>query len=306
MPEIKFTKDTDAEHEIKLDSHLIYANWRQGIAYGGQVAKLEVGTSFVGNGAAIKIKGKSEKGKKLGKISDVINNNVYVGEFEIPEDIELGDQIYFEVKLSKNSLEGESNHIPAFPPIKVSNLKWSAKEARRGDILTLTSDIEGMEPGDEVTITIYEYDADGAHDRITELPGFVKDNKIEVMWEYEYHEDTDEIPSDEEMQKFGNSYNPPEYFFALKIGDTEYGLDQESGILTFKDWIEITLKDDNGSVVPNAKYTLLLPDGTKREGNLDSDGYAREEGAPPGAVKIEFPDLKQVTVSTAADQKDTK
>lgn len=293
MPEIKFNKSTDTEHEIKLDSTLIYANWRQGVAYGGQVAKLEVGTSFVGNGSKIKITGKSEKGKKLGKISDVINGNVYIGEFEVPEDIEIVDQIYFEVKLSKNGLEGESNHIPAFPPVKVSNLKWSATEARRGDILTLTSDIEGMRPGDEVTVTIYEHDADGAHDRITELPGFVKENKIEVLWEYEYYEDTDDVPTDEEMQQFGSNYNPPEYFFTLKIGDEEFGLDQESGLLEFKDYVDLSCEDDSGAPVANAEYTLLLADGSERTGELDAEGRAREEDVPPGPYSVFYSEKEE-------------
>ena len=43
------------------------------------------------------------------------------------------------------------------------------------------------------SILIYEHDQDGAHDRICEIPAVVQDGKIEVKWEYEYHEDTDEI-----------------------------------------------------------------------------------------------------------------
>ncbi len=286
MPEIKFTKSTDSEQEIKLDSTLIYANWRQGVAFGGQAAKLEVGTSFVGNGAKIKITGRSEGGKNLGKISDVINNNTFVSELEIPRDIELGDQIYFEVELSKNSLSGESNRIAAFPPVRISNMKWSAAEARRGEILTLTADIEGLQPETELTIVIYEYDADGGHDRITELPAFVRDKKIEVLWEYEYHEDTDEVPTEEEMEQFGGQYNPPEYFFAIKVGDTEYGLEQESGLLLFKDYIELSLTDDSGVPIAEAEYTLWPADGSERQGQLDADGKAREENIPPGPYRV--------------------
>ncbi|UCD93803.1 MAG: hypothetical protein JSU69_08515, partial [Candidatus Zixiibacteriota bacterium] len=201
--EHKFSKSTDSEHEIKLDSTLIYAAWRGGSAYSGQTASLEVLTSFVGNGAQIKLTGKSEGGKKLGKITDKIKNNKYVGEFEISEKIKIGDEVYFKVELSGNGLSGESNRIPVVPPPHVSNMKWSAQEARRGDVLTLAADVQNVRNGTEVGITIYEYDRDGIHDKITTLPAVVQDEKMQVNWEYEYHEDTDEIPTEEELQRYG-------------------------------------------------------------------------------------------------------
>jgi len=116
-----FNKSTDAEHEIELDSYLISASWITRKAVAGRTAAFEVVTSFVGEGAKIKIKGKSEKGLNLGKIKGKIKKNVYGGEFEIPEDAELGDRVYFEVKLPQNDLEGESDRIPVFPPVRVFN-----------------------------------------------------------------------------------------------------------------------------------------------------------------------------------------
>jgi hypothetical protein len=244
--ELKFNKSTDTEHKIKLESTLISATWNSARAIAGQTASFTVLTSFVGYKAPIQVKGKSEKGKNLGKIKGVILNNKYRGEFEIPEDVELDDRVYFEVELSKNGLSGESNWIPIFPMPRVKNLRWSAKEARREDLLTLSANVENVRDYSEVKLVIYEYDRDGAHDRITELPTVVKNGKIELQWEYEYHEDTDEIPTDEELKKYGKSYNPPEYFFTVKIGEEEYGEDQESGLLVFKDWIEIELVDEEG------------------------------------------------------------
>jgi hypothetical protein len=172
-------------------------------------------------------------------------------------------------------------------------MKWSASEARRGDILTLSADVEGLRSGIELTLTILEYDADGAHDRITELPAIVKNKKIEVKWEYEYHEDTDEIATDEEMQQFGNNYNPPEYFFTLTVGDDEFGTGQESGILEFKDYIQLSLTDDGGQPVPDAEYVLILADGTEREGQLDGEGLAREEDVPPGPYSVMFSEAEE-------------
>lgn len=288
--DLKFTKSTDTKHKIKLESSLISASWCSGKAIAGQIATFEVRTAFVGEGAPIKIKGKSEKGKKLGKIKDVIKRNKYVGELEIPEDTELDDMVYFEVELPKNDLEGESNRIPVFPPVQVFNLKWSAKEARRGDILTLSADVNGLRDHAEVTVIIYEYDRDNTHDKIVELPATVMNKKIELQWEYEYHEDTDEIPTQEELDQYGEQYNPPEYFFTVKVEDTEFGVKQESGLLEFKDWIELELKERDGTPIANARYVVRFADGTEREGSLDENARARLEDIPPGPYRVDFPD----------------
>jgi hypothetical protein len=296
MAELKHSKSTDSEHKIKLESSLVYAAWGEGAAVAGTEARIEVATAFVGNGAPIKITGKSSGGKKLWKISDKIKNNIYRRKVDIPEDLEPGDQVYFEVKLSKNGLKGSSNSIPVFPRPVISNMKWSAEEARRGDILTLTADVDKVDNGTEALVTVYEYDRDGAHDRITELPAVVEKKKIELKWEYEYNEDVDEIPTEEELNEYGESYNPPEYFFTIRIMGYEHGLEQQSGLLTFKDYLEIELADEYGNRSANEKYKLILPDGSEREGTLDENGYALVEDLPPGRISIEFPDLETAEI----------
>ena len=288
---LTFSKSTDSEHKEKLESELVAAAWLSGSAPAGGTVKFEVVTEFVGNGAQIKVTGKSENGKKLGKIKDVIRNNKYIGTFSVPDDIELDDKVYFEVSLPKVGLSGESERIPAAPPIRVNNMKWSADEARRGDVLTLSAFIDGVNDETEVTLTIYEFDNDNAHDKIVALPGVVKDGRVEVKWEYEYHEDTDEIPTEEEMNKYGRHYNPPEYFFTITIGDDEFGKEQESGLLKFKDWIEIELKEQDGTPLGGQKYRVVLPDGTNKEGTLNDNGLARIENVPPGQCRVEFPDM---------------
>ncbi len=294
MPNSEFKKPTDSKEEIKLDSALIYADWRQGAAYTGYGAAFEVVTVFVGNGAKIEITGKSEKGRKLGKIKGAIDSNRYIGSFDIPADAEPGDLAYFEVKMSANGIDGESSRIPIYPAPAVTNMAWSAKEARRGDTLKLTADVDKVEPGTEATVTILEYDNDGAHDKIVELPAVIKDKKLEVEWEYEYHEDVDELPTAEEVKRYGASYNPPEYFFVVDINGFKAGTAQESGLLTFKDYIEISLCGADGNPKADEKYVLHLPDGSKKEGRLDARGKAREEKIPPGHVRVEFPDRRQV------------
>jgi len=284
--ETKFNKATDTEHKIKLESKLIAAVWRIGMARAGQKAGFEVLTSFVGNGTKVTAKGKTEGGKKLGKVSGKIRNNKFIGEFEIPNDIELDDAAYFEVELSQLGLSDESNRIPTAPPVVITNMKWSAAEARRGDILTLTADIEGCDDDTDAKITIYEYDQDRTHDKIIDLMTVVKENKIEILWEYEYHEDIDEIPTDEELKKYGKSYNHPEYFFVIEIDGQKFGREQESGLLLFKDYIDVLMTDGNGKPMSGADYVLELADGSERTGKVDDQGYVRLEDVPPGKYRL--------------------
>lgn len=293
MPDLEFTKGTDSEHEIKLTSSLVYATWQTGVAYGGQEIGIEVGTAFVGNGAKIKIKGQSEQGKKLGKLTDTISNNKFVGKLEVPDDIEEGDEVFFEVKISKCKIDGESDRIPARPAIGVTNMLWSAEEARRGETLTLTADLVGVASGTEVTVTIYEHDLDSAHDKIAELPAVVTSEQIEIAWEYQYQEDADEIPTQAEIERYGGEYNPPEYFFTVRVGAQEFGREQESGLLTFKDWIDVHLTNEDGSPCADMDYKITLADGSEREGTLDSDGRARIDAVPPGHFSIFFPALAE-------------
>lgn len=306
MADLKFTKGTDKRHEIKLESHLIRASWLSGVAYSGRKAKFEVQTVFVGNGAKVKATGKSENGKKLGKVKGKMLNNVFVGEFDISDKIEIGDMVFFEVELSDNGLEGESNRIPVRPVPEIKNIKWSTDEARRSEIVNLSAELKKVPNHSEVKLVIYEFDRDGAHDIITELDAVVEDGKLDVDWEYEYHEDTDELPTKEEVEKYGGNYNPPEYFFTIKLDDFELGKEkQDSGILEFKDWMEISLIDDNGNPVPDVEYELTLPDGEKKTGNLDSEGKAKLENVPPGLCTIKYKNLVQAVDVTDISTEET-
>lgn len=289
--EYKLTKATDEEHKIKVDSNLLYAMWKSGCARGGAESAFEVRTSFVGQGAQIEITVKGDDYGKIDKIKDKIYNNRYKGSVEIPDDIKPGEDIWFEVKLSKQGLKGESNVIPGMPVPTCTKIQWDKKEARRGNILKLQAEFERIEDNAEATVIIYEYDQDGNHDKIATIPTTIKNRKLDLQWEYEYHEDTDEIPTDEELQKYGNSYNPPEYFFVVVIDGAKFGEEQESGLLEFKDWVELELVDEEGNQKPDEEYIIHLPDGTQKKGNLDSKGYAKVEDIPPGKFSVEYPNI---------------
>ena len=282
----EYTKPTDKVHIITLESKITHAIWRSKVACVEEKAVFEVWTHFVGNGSDIQIKVEDKRGKTVGKVKGKVYGDYYAGSVIVPK--KAKEELSFTAKLPKHGLEMKSNTLKVIPPIKVTNMKWGQKEARREDVVKLSADIEGVPDETEVIIHIYEHDQDGAHDFITKFPCCVKNKKIDAEWEYEYHEDTDEIPTDEEMKKYGKSYNPSEYFWVVDVYGKRFGEKQESGLLEFKDWVSIELKDEQRNVIGNVDYVLHLPDGSEKRGTLDDDGIAKEEDIPPGKIIIEF------------------
>lgn len=287
----EYKKQTDEVYEVTLESEIIVAEWGTKKAAMGLQVKFEVWTNFVGNGSEIEIKIQDKKGKTHEKIKGQVYGDYFADTIVIPE--KAKEALSFSAKLADHGLEKKSGILKLIPAIKVTHMKWGQKEAQRGDIVTLSADIDGVSDGTEVKIYIYEYDQDGAHDFIVKFPVIVKNKKIEAEWEFEYHEDTDDIPTDEELNEYGRSYNPPEYFFIVNANGGRFGENQESGLLEFKDWVEVFLLDEDGNPVSGEEYTFCLADGTEKKGSLDSEGYAKEEDIPPGKVSVVFTNIQR-------------
>lgn len=252
----------------------------------------------MGEGSDIKITVHNKSGSKLDVISGKVNRNCFKTTHTVSDKAKEG--IYFEAELPKHRLKKKSEVIKILPSRSITNARWLEekqdvvkKEVWRGEIVRLSADVSGFVDGTEAKFEIYEYDQDEAHDFITKLSGKVKGKKVETLWEYEYHEDTDEIPTQEEMEKVGGKYSPPEYFFKVIIG----GKEAKSELLEFRDWIEIELKDEAGEPVGNEDYVLHLADGQRKEGKLDENGYAKVEDIPPGKIDIEFPNVHGVELT---------
>jgi hypothetical protein len=273
---------TDQIKKVQLPSAIEEVLWTKPMASSGGRVGLEIFTHYVGNGSALEIEISDQAGKNLGKYKEKISGNRFWTQIKVPAEAKLA--LYANVKLPKHGLQMKSNPLILSPPIEITNAKWDKKEARRGDILKLTTDVKGVQDGTEGEIEIWEHDSDGAHDFITKFPVLVKNNKVEAEWEYEYHEDTDDIPRKEECE---SGYNPPEYFFRVKVG----GVHKDSALLEFKDWIRIELHDNYGNPIPNEDYVLHLADGSERRGKLNSEGFAIEENLSPGVSIVVFPNV---------------
>ena len=273
----EYKKDTDKVHKVTLPTKIIQALWGRKVASVGEKANLEVWTQFVGNGSEIQIKVQDKSCKTIEKITDKIYADIFRGSITIPD--KTKEEMTFTAKLPKHGLEMKSEVLKVLPPRIITNAKWSQQEARCGDIVKLTAETKGIPDDTEVIISIYEHDQDEAHDFITKLPVRVKGNKIETEWEFEYHEDVDDIPTDEEMKKVDRNYNHPEYFFVARCG----GAEAKSELLKFKDWIEFKLLNYTGE----EEYILHLPDGSKLNGKFNDNGILREENIIPGKYLIE-------------------
>lgn len=275
----KHSSSTDKIKEIKLTSSIEQVVWSQKMAMAGGKAGIDVFTKYIGNNSDIKIEIKDKSGKSGGTLKGKITGNRFWKDFEIPAD--LKDELTATVKLPKHGLEKKSNTIILLPPIKITNLKWDKTEAKRGDILEITADIKGAYDGAEAIIEIYELDDEGAHDLVTSFPALIKSQKIKTEWEFQYVEDTDDIPTDEEAE---NGYKNPEYFFRVSIG----GVSADSGLLEFKDWIEFEVLDFVGVRISNVRYTIKFADGTEKSGSATEDGQIIISDAPPGPYHIDL------------------
>lgn len=274
---------TDKAHEIKLPSSIERVQWADRRAAPGGTVGLEISTRYVGNGSALKIKLTDHQGTTHGTFENEIHNNHLSAEVQVPP--KAKDALYAEVKFPDHGLNQKSPALLLTAPVKIKNAEWSQDEARRGDVLTLSADVEGVPDGTEATVEIFEHDEESAHDPITELSALVKDQRVEVEWEYEYHEDTDRIPTEEEVEK---GYRPPEYFFRVEVE----GIEAESGLLTFKDQLFVQLIDAVEQVAyAFQEYLLHLPDGTEKTGTLDEKGRLQIDKALPGPHEVIFPEI---------------
>jgi hypothetical protein len=273
----KVNGDTDKKQEVKLESSIEQVLWSKKSATPGGKVGLDVFTKFVGNNSEIKIEISDKAGKTFETIKGKLSGNHFWKEIVVPE--KAKDELFGEAKLSKHSLTKKSSGLYLFPLVEIKNLKWDKDEVRRGDILKLTADIKGLADGNEAELQIWEHDADEAHDLITKFPVTIKNQKVEAEWEFQYVDDTDDIPTEEESEK---GYQWPEYFFRVVCA----GKSADSGLLKFKDFIEVVLQDKLGVPHKNRKYVLKLPDGTEKKGTLDDEGKLTLNDIPPG--KIEF------------------
>jgi uncharacterized Zn-binding protein involved in type VI secretion len=155
----------------------------------------------------------------------------------------------------------------------VHNARWSKDKARVGDKVKLTADVVGCPAGTKAVFEIWERDINTPDDLITQIEAKTQSNKVETEWEYQYTEDVDDTQTEKEKK---GGYSAPEYYFIVKVGSSK----AKSGLLEYKDNIEIELRDGDDDPIPNVEYVLYLSNGEVRKGKLNAKGKACEEDLP--------------------------
>ena len=229
----RFEVATDEKHVIKLDSKLLSHEWKENLAYAGQPTRLIVQTVFVGHKQEIVIRGYGEKKGLFDTVEDVIQYDSYNGALSVPEDMEQGDSIYFEVELPNLELFGKSGFISVKTMPLVRNLKWSKESIENEDIVTLSAEVKNVQDGAKALISIYEYDQGGAHDPLSKISTTLQDGKVQIDFQFRYPWDLDTMATNRQMNIDKDGFYPLDYFFTVTIGTIDYGKeDQESGAPT--------------------------------------------------------------------------
>lgn len=182
-----------------------------------------------------------------------------------------------------------SAHRHVLPALKVPDVDdksvvsavWRSEYARRGEIVNLAGRTAGIASGATAILTIYRHDPAGSHEVVEQLSGTVESDEVAAEWNFEYEGDVEELP---DVNEGAEEYLPPRYFFEL----VAEGESARSGLLEFRDRMEIELLDKDGKAIPDLGYTARFADGSEASDVVDDQGKAELLDIPPGAVRLVF------------------
>jgi hypothetical protein len=139
--------------------------------------------------------------------------------------------------------------------------------------------VKNINNGEMANVAVWEHDEDNEHDHMADLTGTVENGKVAIKWKVAYTEDEDDgSTSANELKEQG--YTLPEYHFVAEYDGAE---SEQSPVLEVRGWVRYSAKKENGgALMANKKYTLFLPDKSRREGVTDGEGAIYEKNLPAG------------------------
>jgi len=242
------------------------------------------GGGGAGSGGQQKAKAKKDK-------ADIGENHYLDVKFE-----DKGGKPITGVKYTVKTPDGNKSDGPLAGQVKKSGLKqgnceieltaivnavWSKTKARVGDKVKLKAETAGIPDGEKATLEIFVKDANFADHLMKTIESKVDGGKIEAEWEFEIDE---ALLADHDGKKQKGAYISPKFYYVAKAA----GFICRSGLLEYKDYVEIELRDEEDKPVKGAAYKMRLANGEIREGKLDANGYAKVDNVPPGRVEVEF------------------
>ena len=161
----------------------------------------------------------------------------------------------------------------------ITSACWSCTEASVGDQVKLTATTAGLDDGTIATIHIFMKDFNQPAKVFDSLEATVQGDKVEAEWSLEVD---DKLLAIQDAALAAGTYSAPFFFFYVMAQDCG----ARSGLIRFKDKVEIKFKDDEGNPMGKMEYQLKLPNGEIRKGKLDDSGKATVEDLPPGRLTL--------------------
>jgi hypothetical protein len=151
---------------------------------------------------------------------------------------------------------------------------WGTVNASIGEEVTLSVDVQSNEYA-SVVFTVWEEGADKENDQpVKRINASAIDGKAEAHWRYMVTYDPD---------------NPPSESARFTFTADSFLCDQvESGVVEWKDKIEIDFADSEGDKLKDVKFKIIGTDGNITVNDINDDGKLREERIMPGYCAIKF------------------
>jgi hypothetical protein len=169
-----------------------------------------------------------------------------------------------------------------------SNVRWvkkgkEVKDALVDDEVSLCFDVQNINNGQRIKLTIWEHDEDNEHDHVADLTGTVENGQIARTWKVVYTPDEDDgSTSAQELKEKG--YTLPEYHFVAEYKGAE---SEQSPVLEVKGWIDYQVfNETTGEPLADRDYIVLNPEGKLAIGHTDKEGFIKAEGIKIGEYKI--------------------
>jgi uncharacterized Zn-binding protein involved in type VI secretion len=172
----------------------------------------------------------------------------------------------------------------------IVNAQWSEKQADVGTQVTLNVKTIGVENSEKVSLEIFIRDSNYTDYLLEKLETQVNDNAVQAQWTLKVDEKYLNVCNSKESDN--KRYSRPFFFFRAKIAE----LSERSGLLYYKDWIELKAIGKDGKPAANEEYILRLKTGEIRKGKLDGNGYKKIENVSPSMCEVEFPNLPEVSL----------
>ena len=302
---LRLTPDSFTLHQV--DSSLEWAVWDRPVAVAGTTAHLSVQGAFVGEGSPLDVTLKDGRNQTAGRGTGPMHRGRAVVSVEVDRQTAArepdGVLCAADVRLTELGLKAVSAPLLVLPFAELVDARWSTDRTAEGETVGLSCRVEGTAAGVErlsrepAEVAVFARTASGAaplDEPIVALRTQAEGGRVEVEWMATLALDRWDLPSQAELDAEAARrglpvgqppyvYDRPHLVFRVRLAR----LEAESGPLAVDDWTELKLAV-SGEPASGRPYTLTLADGTVREGTLDGDGTALEDGLPPGPVSVTY------------------